>query len=86
MQIMLNFLSNALKFTGEFGKVTVQVLLREIQQLQMDSLISRKETSNIEKELYARFQIKIIDTGVGIKAENQKKLFLDFSKLEEHAD
>lgn len=30
MQILLNFLSNALKFTMDFGTITVRVLLQEI--------------------------------------------------------
>lgn len=38
-----------------------------------------------EKENYISFEIKIIDTGVGISAENLPKLFMNFSKLEEHA-
>lgn len=29
--------------------------------------------------------IQVIDNGVGIKEENIEKLFLDFSKLNEHA-
>ena len=86
MQIMLNFLSNALKFTGDFGQVTVQVILQEIQQLQLDSLLYETDPSKIEKEQYAKFQIKIIDNGVGITPENKGKIFMDFSKLEEHAD
>ena len=43
MQVMLNFLSNALKFTKEFGKIKVLVLLKEIHQLQNDSLIQSKD-------------------------------------------
>lgn len=39
----------------------------------------------IEFESFAKIQIKIIDTGVGIKKENLKKLFMDFSKLDEHS-
>lgn len=30
MQILLNFLSNAIKFTMDFGTITVRVLLQEI--------------------------------------------------------
>ena len=39
-----------------------------------------------EVEKYAKFQIKIIDSWIGIKPENLKYLFLDFGKLDEHAD
>jgi signal transduction histidine kinase len=37
------------------------------------------------KDNYISFQIKIIDTGVGISKENLPKLFMNFGKLEEHA-
>ena len=64
MQIMLNFLSNALKFTKDFGKIKVLVLLQEIHQLKNESLIQRKDehigsvsNDNKAKEQYAKFQI-----------------------------
>jgi signal transduction histidine kinase len=36
-------------------------------------------------EKYVKFEIRIIDSGVGISKENLSKLFMNFSKLEEHA-
>ena len=34
---------------------------------------------------YIKLRIEIEDTGVGIKKENLKKLFMDFGKLDEHS-
>jgi signal transduction histidine kinase len=31
-----------------------------------------------------KLRVEIIDTGVGIKKENLDKLFMDFSRLDEH--
>jgi signal transduction histidine kinase len=35
-------------------------------------------------EKFVKLRIEIIDTGVGIKKENLPKLFMDFSRLDEH--
>ena len=35
---------------------------------------------------YIDFEIRIKDSGVGISKENISKLFMNFSKLDEHAD
>lgn len=37
-------------------------------------------------EKYIKFELRIVDNGQGIKPENIDKLFMNFSKLEEHAD
>jgi hypothetical protein len=34
---------------------------------------------------FVKIRIEIIDDGVGIKKENLRKLFMDFSKLDEHS-
>jgi signal transduction histidine kinase len=34
---------------------------------------------------FVKLKIEIIDSGVGIKKENLSKLFMDFSKLDEHS-
>lgn len=36
-------------------------------------------------EKYIKFEIRIADNGLGISPENLSKLFMNFSKLEEHA-
>lgn len=73
LQILINFLSNAVKFTPDGGKISVRTKLLEIQQNNEES-----------GKYYVKFQISIIDTGVGIEEENLDKLFIDFSRLGEH--
>ena len=42
--------------------------------------------SNFEEgEKYIKFEIDIIDNGVGIKEENLDKLFMNFGMLDEHS-
>lgn len=42
------------------------------------------ENTKYKEERFIKFRIDIIDTGVGIEDDNLDKLFLDFSKLDEH--
>ena len=57
-QVAYNYLSNALKFTPENGRVTVRCLA-------MDA---------------GMFRLEVEDTGVGISAEDQGKLFVEFQQ------
>lgn len=61
-QILLNLLSNALKFTPSGGSIT----LRVVQQARSD------------QRIYVRFSV--IDTGIGMTDEFQKRLFLPFEQ------
>lgn len=61
-QILLNFISNSVKFTNH-GKITLKA-----------ELINNNEN----------IIISVIDTGIGIKDDNIKKLFSDFMKLDEN--
>jgi len=47
--------------------------------------ISRNNFTNQTHEKYIKFEIRIVDSGQGISPENLPKLFMNFSKLEEHA-
>ena len=71
-QILFNLLSNAVKFTPDRGIITVraQTVLAEAQR--------RKEAG--ERGQYLEFTV--IDTGVGIRAEDLPKLFTEFTQLE----
>ena len=62
-QIILNLVSNAIKFTQE-GEVFIEI----------------KKGKIVNDKINVRFSIK--DTGIGISAENQKKLFKAFSQAE----
>ena len=63
-QILLNFLSNSLKFTNQGGKVIVQLQVKTLKK--------------IKEEAYNSFIIKVIDNGSGISEEGLKNLFVDF--------
>ncbi|MDT8438300.1 MAG: PAS domain S-box protein [Wenzhouxiangellaceae bacterium] len=65
-QILINFLSNALKFT-EQGRITVRVRMQ----------------SGDPDQAALRFEVE--DTGIGIEADDQRRLFLPFSQLQNEA-
>ena len=50
--------------------------IRGMMKSQIDSEIGKKK--------YINFEIRIKDSGVGIAKENLSKLFLNFSRLEDH--
>lgn len=59
-QVLYNYLSNAIKFTNEGGRVVVRVRPEEGQ----------------------RFRIEVEDTGIGIKPEDEHRLFIEFQQLD----
>ncbi len=63
-QILLNLVSNAVKFTST-GGISVHV-----------SRVSRLEAEN------AALRFTVVDTGIGISAENQHRLFQSFTQAE----
>ena len=56
-QIIMNFVSNAVKFTGR-GKIEIEAVKKD-----------------------ERVKVSVKDTGIGIKKENMKKLFKQFSRI-----
>jgi len=58
-QILVNLISNAIKFTPEGGEIKVMLYSKE-----------------------DRLCLKVIDNGIGISQENLKKLFSDFTQVE----
>ncbi|KAL4487057.1 hypothetical protein ABPG72_001509 [Tetrahymena utriculariae] len=73
-QIILNFLSNSLKFTKNFG--TIQLEAQGLEQANTQS--QQMKQSSIVK-------VTVTDTGIGISKSNIKKIFEIFNKTD-HKD
>jgi PAS domain S-box-containing protein len=69
-QVLINLLNNAVKFTPEGGKVTLQITYERITP--------QAQTTSLQNVI----RIAIIDTGIGIAAENIKKLFQPFIQID----
>ncbi len=63
-QVLLNLLSNALKFTPEGGRISV--------------MIAQEDSPRGEKYVRTHFTVK--DTGIGMSEEFQKKIFESFER------
>jgi signal transduction histidine kinase len=68
-QIMYNLLSNAIKFTPEGGKVMVTAAIENVTS-----------ADSIPTGEYLR--IAVADTGIGIKADDQKRIFNKFEQVD----
>ncbi|MBD2196429.1 MULTISPECIES: GAF domain-containing protein [Calothrix] len=69
-QVLINLLNNAVKFTPEGGLITLEV----------SKLASEITTSDVSKQNF--LQIAVSDTGIGISAEDSKKLFKPFIQID----
>ena len=65
-QVLLNLLSNAVKFTPENGRIDIHMM---------------QEPSSLGEE-YVCTHITVVDTGIGMSEEFQKKIFDTFSREE----
>jgi PAS domain S-box-containing protein len=78
-QVMLNLVSNAVKYNRDHGSVTIA--LRKVatdEELNTHSLVDAKD---VHHEVGTRLRIEVKDTGQGIKVEDQAKLFVPFERL-----
>jgi CheY-like chemotaxis protein len=69
-QVLINLLNNAVKFTLEGGTITL-----EVSEVRLES-----STTNLTPLNYLK--IAVIDTGIGISAENIQKLFQPFIQID----
>lgn len=63
-QVLLNFLSNAIKFTPEGGTIQVSVC----------------EEPSLKGSAYVRIHLRVKDTGIGMAPEFQEKIFESFTR------
>lgn len=71
-RILLNILSNAVKFTPSGGSITLRVVEKS----------SAGETSGDTPLRYAEYEFHVRDTGIGMSAEYQKHIYEQFSREE----
>ncbi len=88
-QVLINLLSNAVKFTHEGGTITLDVRVfesrgeaaREAQLVaETENITSIGQNSSAQPLWQIAFSI--IDTGIGIAAENMDKLFQSFVQID----
>jgi signal transduction histidine kinase/ActR/RegA family two-component response regulator len=83
-QILTNLLSNAVKFTPSGGRVTVSARMVQSSGFRVQGgEEGRYEPSTMNHEHHGDFvEIAVRDTGIGIRPEDQTKLFQPFMRLE----
>jgi signal transduction histidine kinase len=69
LQVMLNLVGNAIKFTNE-GGVTIS------------AEILKKKVTFKDQELPGLVKVRVADTGIGVSLDKQEKLFQNFSQVD----
>ncbi len=73
LQVLINLLNNAVKFTPEGGHITLEVSRQQ-------QAAAHLETADSPPQNYLR--IAVIDTGIGIAPEHINKLFVPFIQID----
>jgi predicted ATPase/signal transduction histidine kinase/ActR/RegA family two-component response regulator len=76
-QVLINLLSNAVKFTPAGGQITLNTYLEEREVSSVT-----EELSVIPKQSHTFLCFSVIDTGIGIAADNLSKLFQPFIQID----
>jgi PAS domain S-box-containing protein len=79
-QILFNLLSNAVKFTPEHGTITLAARKLGGEEARTLSGFPASQPPSVPAEAW--LEIRVTDTGIGIKAEDLPRLFMEFVQLE----
>jgi len=77
---MINFLSNAIKFSKEGTKVLLSVNVLDTQEKETNVFLG---DTLLAAEMFMKFQIVVQDFGCGIPPDRLSSLFINFQKIEE---
>jgi signal transduction histidine kinase len=83
-QILINFLSNALKFSKKGSQVKIKLLVKKIIK-QADKITIQEGQKTNKNTYYMTFVLSVRDYGMGVPSEKLKHLFLNFRKIEENS-